>query len=84
MAARESQERFIARRTVREIALQHALDGARGVRRLDVAIEIAGDAGLGAEAATDEDVKALDRIGLLTDIDLAGDQADIADVMPVR
>ena len=66
---------------MREIALQHALDGARRILGLDVAIDLAAERGVRPETAADIDVIALDRIGVLADLDLAGEQADIADVM---
>ena len=49
--------------------------------RLDVAIEFAAERGIGAEAAADQDVIALDRVALLGLLHLAGEQPDFADEM---
>ena len=47
MAAREGEEAFVARGAVREIGLEHPLDGLRRVVRLDVAIDLAAERGVG-------------------------------------
>ncbi len=79
VAAREGEEALLRRRAMREIGLEHALDRARRVLRLDVAIELAAERRLRAEAAADQHVIALDRIGVLVHLHLAGEQADLAD-----
>ena len=66
---------------LREIGLEHPLDRPRRVLGLDVAIDLAADRGLRAEAAADLDVIALDRVAVLGGLHLAGQQPDIADVM---
>ena len=45
---------------LRQIGLEHALDGGRRVLRLHVAIDLAGERRVGPEAAADQDVIALD------------------------
>src|SRR5258708_6783926 len=81
MPARKLEKTFVARHAMREITLEHALDGAWRIARLHVAVDLVAETGVRPEAAADMDVIALDRIGVLADIDLAGEQADIADVM---
>ena len=49
--------------------------------RLDVAIELAAERGVRPEAAADQDVIALDRVAVLGDLHLAGEQADLADIV---
>ena len=79
--AREGDEAFLARGAVREIGLEDALDRLRRVLRLDVAIKLAPERGIGPEAAADQHVIALDRVGLLVLLHLAGEQADLGDEM---
>src|SRR5208282_2483522 len=78
---RKSEKRLLARVPVREISLQDALNGARRVFRDDVAIKFAAERGVRPEAAADEDVIALYRIGILVRLHLAGEQADLGDEM---
>ena len=66
---------------MREIGLQDAFDRLRRILGLHVAIELAPERGVGPEAAADQDVIALDRIGVLAVLHLAGQQADLADEM---
>ena len=54
---------------------------ARRVLRRDVAIELAAERGVRPEAAADQNVIALDRIVVLARLNLAGEQADLADEM---
>ena len=54
---------------------------ARRVLGLHVAIELAGKRRVRAEAAADQDVIALDGVAVLGGLHLAGEQADIADVV---
>ena len=58
--ARKGEEGFVGRGAMREIALEHALDRARRVLRLDVAIDLAAEGSVRTEAAADIDVIALD------------------------
>ena len=81
VAAGERLEGLVGRGAAREIDLQHALDGLRRVVRLHVAIELAGERRVRAEAAADQDVIALDGVAVLRGLHLAGEQADVADVM---
>ncbi len=81
VAAGKVDEAFIFRRTMREIGLEDALDGLRGVLRLDVAIDLAPERGVRSEAAADQHVIALDRIVLLGLLHLAGEQADFGHEM---
>ncbi len=62
-----------------EIAFEHAFDDARRVLRLHVAINLAAERRVRAEAAADIDVIAFDL--LLAILDLAGKQPDVADVV---
>src|SRR5262249_62386424 len=75
----EGEEASRRRGPVREIGLEHALDGRRRILGLDVAIELAAEHRIGAETAAGEDVIALDRVAVLGGRDLAGEQADLAD-----
>ena len=77
----EGEEGFVGRGAVRQIGLEHALDGPRRVLRLDVAVDLARQRGVRPEAAADQDVIALDGVAVLGGRHLAGDQADVADVM---
>src|SRR5688572_11505771 len=81
MPARERQERLVGRRAISEIGLEHPLDGPWRVGRLHVTEELAAERRIRTEAAADMDMIALDRIGILADLDLAGDQPDVADVV---
>ena len=53
--------------------------GARRVLGLHVAIDLAAERGVRAEAAADQDVIALDRVVVLGHLHLAGEQPDVAD-----
>src|ERR1039458_6064701 len=81
MAAREGDEGLLARGAVGQIGLEDALDRLRRVYRLDVAIELAAERGIRAEAAADQQVIALDRVAVLGLLDLASEQADLTDEM---
>src|SRR5450631_864078 len=81
MPARERQKRFVARSAMSQITFEHALDGARRVLRVDVAINLVAERSVRPEAAADIYVISLDRIGILTDTDFASEQPDITDVM---
>src|SRR5262245_31076109 len=80
MSPAECEERLVAG-AVRQIGLEHALDGRRRVRGLDVAKNLTAERGVGAEAAADQHMIALDRVAVGRGLDLAGDQADIADIV---
>src|SRR3954463_6023908 len=81
MAARKCEKSFFGRNTMREIGLQQSLDRLRRVFRLEVVIDLLPDIGVRTKAATGEQMITLDRIDILADIHLRGDQADIADVV---
>ena len=66
---------------MREIGLQDALDRLRRILRLHVAVKLAAERGVWSEAAADQDVIALDRIGVLAVLHLAGQQADLGHEM---
>src|ERR1039458_10026457 len=77
MAARKGDEGLLARFTVRQIGLEDALDRLRRIVRLDVAIELAAERSIRAEAAADQQVIALDRIAVLGLLYLASEQPDL-------
>ena len=77
MAAREGEERFLRRGAVREIGFENARDGARRLVGDDVAIKLAAERRVRAEAAADKDVITLERIVVFVDLDLAGEQPDL-------
>src|SRR6478609_3635963 len=79
MPARKGEKAFFGRCAMREIGFQNALDGARRVACLDVTVKFAAERGVGAEAAADQHVIALDRIVAL--LNLAGEQADFGNEM---
>src|SRR5580700_130115 len=79
MAAREREETFLRRGAVGNVGLEDALDGLRRVLRLDVAVDLAAERRVRPETAADEHVIALDRVAVLADLHLAGEQADLAD-----
>src|SRR6266851_5089502 len=87
MPPRERKESLGARSAVGEIAFEHALDRARRVLRLDVAVYFAAKRSVGPEASSDINVIALNRLLILSLIlslallHLAGEQSDIADVV---
>src|SRR6516165_11157695 len=81
MAARERKESLVGRRAVGEIGLEHALDRARRIVGLQIAIDLAAALGVRPEAAADVDVIALDLIAVLRHKDLSADEADVADVV---
>ena len=66
---------------MREIGLQQSLDRLRRVLGLEVVIDLLPDISMRAKAAAREQMIALDGIDILADVNLGGDQADIADVM---
>ena len=81
MPARESEEGFIRRRAMRQIGLEHALHDTGRVLGLDVAIDVAREPHLCAVSAADQNVVALDGVTFLRSLHLAGQKADIADVV---
>src|SRR3984957_20529839 len=81
MAAREGEERFLRRGAVREIGFENARDGARRLVGDDVAIKLAAERRVRAEAAADKDVITLERIVVFVDLDLAGEQPDLGHEM---
>src|SRR5512134_518975 len=64
-----------------DIGFQDALDSARRSVGRDIAIELAPERRIRTEAAADMNVIALDRIGIFRHAHLAGDQANIADIV---
>src|SRR5689334_18523331 len=76
---RERKKGFVARGAIREIAFEHALDRAGRILCLDIAVNFAAKRGVRSEAATDVNVITLDL--LVTFLDLASEQADVADVV---
>ena len=66
---------------MRHIRLEQALDVARHIRGLDLGIDLAADRWLVGEAATDEDVVAVDGVAILVDGDAGADQPDITDIV---
>src|SRR5512135_1601676 len=78
---RKGEKSLLARRAMRQIGLQDALDGARRLLRDDVAIEFAPKRGVGPKAAADRDVITLDRVGVLIGLHFAGKEADFRDEM---
>src|SRR5215813_8734486 len=80
MAAREREERLVVG-AMREIGLEQALDGRRRVLRLHVAIDLPRQRRIGPEAATDMDVIALDGVAVVGACNLAGEEADVANVV---
>ena len=81
MPARERDERLMRRHAMSDIRLQYPLDDPRHVGRRHVAIELTRERGIGTETAADMDVIALDRIGVLGRLHLAGDEPDVADIV---
>src|SRR5215510_10513867 len=77
MPARECDETFRRRRAMSEICFQDSLDRPRRILGLDVAIQFASKRGIWPEAAADQHVVALDRIGILIVLHLAGQEADL-------
>src|SRR6476619_6796983 len=66
---------------MREIGFQQPLDGLRSILGLEVVIDLLPDIGVRTKAAAGEQMIALDRIDILANIHLRGDQADIADIV---
>src|SRR5262249_3666575 len=81
VTAAEREERLLGAGTMGEISFQHALDRLRRILGLHVPVDLAGEAGFGAEAAADQDVIALDSVTFFRSLDLAGEQADVTDVV---
>src|SRR5262249_31742983 len=75
--AREDEKRFLRRSAMRQISFQNALDDARCVFSDNVAVKLATERGVRAEAAADENVIALDRIVVFVRLNLAGEQTDL-------
>src|SRR5262249_16530830 len=80
-SAGESEEAFSRRCAGRGVGLEHALDGLRRILGFDIAVDFRRDRRVRAETATDVNVVALDRVAVFGDLHLAGEQADVADVM---
>src|SRR6516225_1144698 len=74
-------ERLPLRGPMREIGLEHALDGGRRVFSLDVAVDLPSESLVGTEAATDMDVVALDGVAVLRDRHPGAEKPDVADVV---
>jgi len=72
MPAGEGEEALLARGAMCQIGLQDAFDRARRLLFRHVAIEFAAERRVRSETAADIDVIALDRIGILACLDLAG------------
>src|SRR5262245_38944821 len=66
---------------MREIGPKDSLNGLRRILRLDVAVELAPERCVRPKAAADQDVIALDRIGLIIVLHLAGQQPDFRNEM---
>src|SRR3974377_2501958 len=81
MAAREGKKGFFFGNTVRQISLEQFLNRLRRVLRLEVAVDLPPDIGIGPESSAGEQVIALDRVIALADGHFGGDQADVADVV---
>src|SRR6266446_1135399 len=81
MTACEGQECLLRRGAIREVGLERALDGLRRVLSFDVAVELAAKRGIGAEAAANVDVVALDRVALFRHLHLGAEKPDVSDVM---
>src|ERR1700730_11423174 len=64
-----------------QIGPEHALDCCRRIFRLDVMVDFAPDARVGAKAAADVNVISFDRIALLRHRYPGAKQADVADIM---
>src|SRR6516165_4692106 len=79
--AGESEEAFLRRDAVREISLEHALDGLRRILGFDVVVDLGRDRRVWAETAADVNVVALDRVAVFGGLHFAGQQSDVADVM---
>src|SRR5277367_832170 len=74
MALGEGEEALLRRGAVGHVGFEDALDLLRGVLRLHIAIDVAAERRIGAEAAADQDVIALDRIAVLGLLHLARQQ----------
>src|SRR6516225_1877391 len=81
MAAREGKKGFFFGNSVRQIGLEQFLNRLRRVLRLEVAVDLLSDIGIGPESAAGEQVIALDRVIALADWYFGRDQADVADVV---
>src|SRR5208282_1670134 len=73
----KGEKGLLARRAMRQIGLQDALDRARRLLRGNVTIELAAKDRVRSETAANKNVIALDGIGVLVRLDLAGQQADL-------
>src|SRR3974390_111962 len=81
MAARERKKGFFFGNAVRQIGLEQFLNRLRRVLRLEVAVDLLPDIGIGPESSAGEQVIALDRVIALADGHFGGDQADVAVVV---
>src|SRR5581483_7243905 len=81
MAAGKCQEVFEWARAMREIGLEQLFDGLRRLLRLEVAINLLSDFGVGTEAAARKQMVAFNSIIVVAERNLGGEEADIADVM---
>src|SRR6266540_1192313 len=81
VTAREGQECLLRRGPMGQVELEHALDGLRRVLGFDVAVKLTAKRGIGAEAAANVDVVALDRVALFGRLQLGAEKPDVSDVM---
>jgi hypothetical protein len=61
--------------------LSSTLDGARRIFRLHVLEQFARHGGVRAEAAADQQMKAIDRVAIVIDRNARADHADVADIV---
>src|SRR6516225_10121233 len=81
VAACKRRERLPVRGAMREIGLEHTLDGGRRVFSLDVAVDLPSESLVGTEAAADMDVVALDGVAVLRDRHSGAEEPDVADIV---
>src|ERR1700691_5575774 len=81
MPARKVEEIFLAARAMREIGLEDATHRPRHLLGDDVAKKLAAERRVRAKSATDIDVIALDRIGVLVRLHFARQQPDLGNVV---
>src|SRR5262249_16108364 len=79
--AGESEEAFLRRDAVREIGLEHALDGLRRILGFDVVVDLRRDRRVWAETATDVNVVALDRVAIFGGLHFAAQQSHVTHLM---
>src|SRR5262249_61970683 len=66
---------------MREIGLEHTLDGGRRVFSFDVAVDLPSESLVGTQAAADMDVVALDGVASRRDRHSGAEKPDVADVV---